>query len=87
MSNNNTASQPTTAQPTPKNTVVIEIPEGMTKEQYLKLLGTFEKGRDYTAKRDKCVRTAFNLLKEKYPTEYKRFLNQELTKAGLPVKS
>lgn len=68
------------------NTVNVDLPEGMSEEEFQKLFGSFNKMREYTAKRDKCVRVALNGLKDKYPDAYRALLNPELKKAGLPVK-
>jgi len=70
----------------PVNTTTITLPPGMTKEAFLKSFASFNKMKDYTAKRDKCVRNAFTALKAQYPNDYTRLLNAELKKAGLPVK-
>lgn len=68
------------------STVEIPLPPGMSKEDFVKSFASFNKMRDYTAKRDKCVRTALNGLKDKYPAEFKALLDAELKKVGLPVK-
>ncbi len=68
------------------NIATITLPPGMTKDQFLASFASFEKMRDYTAKRDKCVRTALTKLKEKHTPEYTGYLNIELKKVHLPVK-
>jgi len=68
------------------NTVSVPLPAGMTAEQFTKLLSTFQKMQDYTKKRDKAVRNALNVLKVKYPEDYKKALDAELSKVGLTVK-
>lgn len=68
------------------NTVTIDLPKGMSKETFVKSMASFEKSRIYTAKRDKAVRAADKVLREKYPGPYKQLLAVELRKAGLPVK-
>lgn len=69
-----------------ENVATITLPPGMTKEDFLKSFGSWEKMRDYTAKRDKAVRKALNVLKEAHLPEFIRYLNTELKKVGLPVK-
>ena len=76
---------PTPANPEP-NVATITLPAGMTVEQFLASFASFEKMRDYTAKRDKCVRDALNILKGKHLVEYKGYLDTELKKVGLPIK-
>jgi len=76
--------------PTPNviepGTAQVVLPEGMSVEDFNKAFASFNKMRDYTAKRDKAVRNALNSLKTKYPTDYAGFLAVELKNAGLPVK-
>lgn len=71
---------------TPPNVVEVSLPPGMTKEAFLKSFSSYEKMRDYTAKRDKAVRRALNTLKDAHIPEYTKYLGAELKKVGLPVK-
>ena len=68
------------------NKVEVEIPAGMSTEQYQKIIGTFFKTRDEGKKRDKAIQEATKSLRKKYPADYKGLLNTELKKVGLPVK-
>lgn len=68
------------------NTVNIVLPEGMTIEQFNKSFTSYRNMQEYTKKRDKAVRNALNTLRDKYPADYKTFLDKELRKVGLPVK-
>ena len=67
-------------------TVSINLPAGMSVEQFEKLFPSFLKNQDYTKKRDKAVRNALNALRVKYPADYQVALKSELTKVGLTVK-
>lgn len=69
-----------------QKTATITLPPGMTEQAFLASFASFNKMRDYTAKRDKCVRTALNILRGKHEPEYKGYLNAELKQANLPVK-
>ena len=67
-------------------TVSVSLPPGMTLEQFQKLFPSFLKNQDYTKKRDKAVRNALNALKVKYPSDYNKFLADEMAKVGLSSK-
>lgn len=69
-----------------EKTATITLPPGMTEQAFLASFASFNKMRDYTAKRDKCVRTALNILKGKHEPEYIGYLSIELRKVNLPVK-
>ena len=70
-----------------KRTVEIEIPEGMSPEQYKKLAATFLNSREQGQKRDKAIQEATKALRKQYAPVYKTLLNTELKKVGLTVKS
>ena len=69
-----------------KATVEMEVPEGMSAEQFKNLTSTFLKQKDLGRKRDIAIQKATKALREKYPSDYKTILNTELKKVGLPVK-
>lgn len=64
----------------PGETVQIELPEGMSKEEYLKLFGTFQKQRVSTAVRDKAVRQAQKDLQTKYKSEFEALVAKYMPK-------
>ena len=72
--------------PPEANTATITLPEGMSVADFNKLFDSFNKNRVYTAKRDKCVRTALTNLKARHEPEYQTLLNAELKKVGMPIK-
>jgi len=69
------------------NGVEVQLPPGMSQEQYLKLTSTFLTSHVQGKKRDQAIQKAVKALKAKYPTEWKTLLGVELKKEGLPVKS
>ncbi len=64
----------------------VELPAGMTPEQYLKLTSTFLTAHVQGKKRDKAIGEANKALRKKYSDEYGKLLNTELKKVGLPVR-
>ena len=70
-----------------RQVIEIEVPEGMTPEQYKKLTATFLGARDLGKKRDKAIQSAVKALKAKHQADWKTILSAELKKAGLPTKA
>ena len=70
-----------------KQVVEVEVPEGMTAEQYKKLTATFLGARLLGKKRDKAIQNATKALKVKHQADWKALLKTELVKQGITVKS
>ena len=70
-----------------RRVVEIEVPEGMSPEQYKKLTGTFLKARETGKRRDKAIMEATKALKKQYKADFKKLLDTELKKVNLPVKA
>jgi 2-methylcitrate dehydratase PrpD len=70
-----------------ENKVTVQIPAGMTAEDFLKSIKSWESQKAQTQKRDKAAREAQKLLMKQFPVEYKTHLTAELKKVGLTPKA
>lgn len=68
------------------NTVSINLPAGMTQEQFQKSMASWQKTVDYTKKHDKAKREADKKLAKAHAEEYKKLLAAELKLVGITSK-
>ena len=68
--------------PAPK-IVQVALPEGMTSEQFTKLMGTFVKGAVRGKKVGAANTKAIATLKKAHSADFKKYLAEEYVKQGL----
>lgn len=65
--------------------VQVEVPEGLTAEQYQRLLGTFGKAVVIGQAKAEADKVAYKRLHDKYAVELKALRNEERKKRNLPA--
>ena len=66
----------------PEEKVSIPLPEGMTKEEFLKLFQTFQKARVTGKVKDTATRASIKRLIENHQAEYNSIYGEEYSKAS-----
>lgn len=65
--------------------VTLEVPEGLTAEQYQKLLSTFGQAYLMGVQKGEADKIAYKRLHDKYAVELKALRNEERKKRNLPA--